>query len=72
MITEYYKKRPEDEVYWVHMYGEDGLVEFGPRYISFDKKKIYNLWKDYPHNLTAEEKEIFDNEHPRWAARLSE
>ena len=31
-------------------------------------KKIYNLFADYPHNMTAEEVKIFDNENPYWAA----
>ena len=35
---------------------------------TFDKKKIYSFWEDYPQNLTKEEKEIFDKENPHWAA----
>lgn len=34
---------------------------------TFDKKKIYSFWEDYPQNLTREEKEIFDKENPHWA-----
>ena len=33
---------------------------------SFDKVKIFNLFEDYPHNLTSEEKEIFDKENSYW------
>lgn len=33
---------------------------------SFDKVKEYNLFKDYPHNLTHEQKKIFDEENPEW------
>lgn len=34
---------------------------------TFDGKRVYNLFRDYPHALTAEEKEIFDSENPYWA-----
>lgn len=40
-----------------------GVLEF-----TFDKKKIYSFWEDYPQNLTKEEKELFDKERPFWAA----
>ncbi|WP_422938712.1 DUF7675 family protein [Streptococcus vicugnae] len=28
---------------------------------------MYSLFADYPHNMTAEEVEIFDKENPFWA-----
>ena len=46
----------------------ENLISRGPVLFSFDKKKIYNFWEDYPQNLTKEEKELFDKEKPFWAA----
>lgn len=43
-------------------------ISRGPVLFSFDKKKIFNFWEDYPQNLNKEEKEIFDKENPHWAA----
>ena len=60
MKAEYYKKNDGDQVWWVK---SDNI---GEHLFSFDKVKNYNLFKDYPHNLTAEEKEIFDKENPFW------
>ena len=37
-----------------------------------DKKKFYNLFEDYPHNMTLEEVEIFDKENPFWADFFSD
>ena len=35
--------------------------------LVFDKKNIFNMFRDYPHNLTPKQKEIFDEENPEWA-----
>lgn len=34
---------------------------------SFDKKEEFNMYQDYPHKLTPEQKKIFDKENPYWA-----
>lgn len=59
----FYKENKRDVIWWV-----DNEDVIGVREFSFDKKKIYNLFADYPHNMTAEEVKIFDNENPYWAA----
>ena len=59
---EFYKENEKNLIYWV-----DNPRIIGEHLFSFDKKKIYNLFSDYPWNLTAAEKEIFDRENPYWA-----
>lgn len=61
MNYKFYKKKSGDKVWWVE------TDEIGTNLFSFDKKKVYNLFKDYPHNLSKEEVEIFDKENPYWA-----
>lgn len=39
----------------------------GERLFTFDGKTIFNLFRDYPHKLTAKQKQIFDAENPYWA-----
>lgn len=39
----------------------------GEHLFTFDGEKIFNLFRDYPHELTEEEKKIFDEENPYWA-----
>lgn len=73
---EFYKENPKDKIWKVTHYilhdKNKGFVEEnidlirGEILFSFDKKKIYNAWKDYPYNLTKEEKELFDKENPYW------
>lgn len=62
MLNNFYKENKNDRIWWV-----DNFDTFGEYLFSFDKIKIYNLFADYPHNLTKEEKEMFDRENPYWA-----
>ena len=58
----FYKKNPKDKIWWI----DNGGDVKGEMVFSFDKKKLYNLFKDYPQNLSKEEKEIFDSENEFW------
>jgi hypothetical protein len=56
------KNNDNDVIYWV-----DLPIMLGEWLFSFDKKKVFNLFADYPWKLTKEQKEIFDRENPYWA-----
>lgn len=58
---EFYKRKKTDTIWWVDVYNKIGFLLF-----TFDKKKIYSLWRDYPYALSPEEKRIFDRENPYW------
>jgi len=58
--NKFYKEHEDDEIWWLDSENK------GEWLFSFDKKKIFNLFADYPHNLTPEQKEIFDDENPFW------
>lgn len=57
----FFKQNDTDLIWWV-----DNHEQKGKRLFSFDRKKVYSLFKDYPNNLTTEEKDIFDRENPYW------
>ena len=59
--SDFYKDSEESKVWWIDKIDVRGEILF-----SFDKKKIYNLFLDYPHNMTEEEVKIFDSENPFW------
>lgn len=63
---QFYKRKPTDAIWWVDNTEETGLFEF-----SFDRKTVYNLFADYPENLTPEQRAIFDRENPHWRTLLS-
>ena len=62
LSNKFYKNSPEDKIWWL-----DTPETVGEWLFSFDQKKILNMFADYPHNLTAEQKAIFDAENPYWA-----
>ena len=61
MLSDFYKRGKNDKVWWIN---SNSVGEF---LFSFDKKKIFNMFAEYPYALTAEQKKIFDEENPYWA-----
>lgn len=61
MPSSFYKENANDKIWWVD--NPDVIGEF---LFSFDKKKTFNLFQDYPWKLTSEQKELFDKENPYW------
>ena len=62
-----YKNNPTDAIWWVDTSDKDGEFVF-----TFDQKEYFNMFQDYPHKLTAEQKAIFDKENPYWADFFSD
>ena len=58
----FYKENPSDAIWWLDTSESDGLFVF-----SFDKVETFNLFADYPHKLTPDQKRIFDKENPHCA-----
>ena len=56
------KNNENDVIWWV-----DNPDVIGEWLFSFDKKTIFNMFRDYPYKLTAKQKAIFDKENPYWA-----
>lgn len=61
MQNNWYKNNPTDKIWWL-----DNSDKVGEWVFSFDKKKTFNMFADYPHALTKEQKEIFDAENSYW------
>lgn len=59
---EFTKQNPDDQIQWVS--NSDAIGEW---LFTYDGKTIFNMFRDYPYKLTAEQKEIFDRENPFWA-----
>lgn len=56
----WYKNNTDDKIWWKDT---DSVGEW---LFSFDKKQVFNMFADYPHNLSQEQKKIFDEENPEW------
>ena len=65
--SDFYKNNPGDKIWWAGNRGKIGEWLF-----SFDRKTVFNMFADYPHKLTAEQKAIFDKENPFWADFFSD
>ena len=59
----FYKNHKNDVIWWVDNIG----VVDGEWLFTFDKKNIFNMFRDYPYKLTPKQKAIFDKENPFWA-----
>lgn len=64
--VKFYKNNPTDKIWWV----DDGKI--GTNAISFDKKTILHLYRDYPHKFSREQVELFQKENPYWADYFSD
>ncbi len=62
MLSKWYKNKKSDKIWW-----KDTPDNVGEWIFSFDKEKEFNMFADYPHNLTPEQVQIFDKENPEWA-----
>lgn len=56
------KNDSNDSIWWL-----DNSDRIGEWVFSFNKKETFNLFSDYPHKLSPEQKAIFDKENPYWA-----
>lgn len=62
LSSKWRKRHPEDIIWWL----DNGADTKGEWVFSFDKKRRFNMFADYPRKLTPEQKEIFDRENPYW------
>lgn len=60
--SDFYKNDPKSRVFWI-----DHIDVIGEFLFSFDRKKVYNLFSDYPQALSPDEKDLFDHDQPYWA-----
>jgi hypothetical protein len=56
-----YKEKRTDKTWWV-----DNSDVKGEFLFTFDKKKFYNLFADYPDKLSVREWIVFNAENPYW------
>lgn len=60
MQEKWYKRNQSDVIWWKE------TEYIGQWIFSFDKKQEFYMFRDYPYQLTKEQKEIFDQENPHW------
>lgn len=62
MPSKWMKNNTEDIIWWL----DNGADTKGEWAFSFDKKRRFSMFADYPWKLTPEQKEVFDRENPYW------
>lgn len=67
-VKRFYKRKDSDKIFWI----ERKETFYGEHFFTFDKKTFFNVFSDYPHKLTPEQKEIFDKENPYWVWYFSD
>lgn len=60
MPSKWMKNNTEDIIWWL----DNGADTKGEWVFSFDKKRRFNMFADYPWKLTSEQKEVLDRENP--------
>lgn len=66
--SKWFKNYSDDKIWWL----DNSKESKGEFIFSFDKKTEFNMFQDYPHKLTPEQKQIFDEENPFWADFFSD
>lgn len=82
IYIEWYKENQSDQIWWGTVYygisvddiksgrvsdsDSNDAMGWGDYVFSFDKKKVYWFFQDYPWALSHREKEIFDKENTYW------
>ena len=60
MPSKWMKNNTEDIIWWLG----NGADTKGEWVFSFDKKRRFNMFADYPWKLTSEQKEVLGRENP--------
>lgn len=58
-LSDWYKQNETDLIWW-----RDDLESIGKFLFSFDKKRLFDFWLDFPQELTPEQNDIFKRENP--------
>lgn len=67
MSDKWYKNKKTDVIWWKDTPEDRGLWIF-----SFDRKKEFNMFEDYPFKLSEDQIRVFDSENPEWAQFFSD
>ena len=59
---EFFQRKKGNLIWWIDCFDDDKRI-IGDFRFSFDRKKVFNFWRDYPEKLTDERIKIFQNEN---------